>query len=79
MNASKDRLKDKVIDRVNTMSLDKLENIDKFIDELENNEHSRRKILSFAGAWKDMDEETFHDLTKHLHINRQKGSKRIYG
>lgn len=79
MNASKDRLKDKVIDRVNTMSLDKLENIDKFIDELENNEHSRRKILSFAGVWQDIDEETFQDLTKHLHVNRQKGSRRIYG
>lgn len=77
MKGTKDKLKDRIINRINFLSRDKLKNIDEFIDKLENEKHSKQKILSFAGVWKDLDEETFQNLTENLHANRQKGSERI--
>jgi hypothetical protein len=79
MTTTDNNLRDKVIHRINSLSRDKLENVDEYIDLLEGSEQSKQKILSSAGVWKDMDEDTFQSLTVHLHANRQQGSKRIYG
>lgn len=62
---------------MNSLSRDQLKDVDAFIDQLENGKHAKQKILSFAGAWKDLDEETFQDLTENLPAKRQKGSERI--
>lgn len=79
MTTTDNNLRDKLIHRINSLSRDKLENIDEYIDLLEGSEQSKQKILSSAGVWKDMDEDIFQSLTVHLHANRQQGSKRIYG
>jgi len=77
MKDTNNKLKDKIIKRIDSLSQDKLKNIDEFIDKLEKEKASKEKILSFAGAWKDLDEETFQDLTENLHSKRQKGNERI--
>ncbi len=77
MKVTKDKLKDKIINRINSLSRDKLKNIDEFIDKLEIEHHSKQKVLSFAGMWKDLDDETFQDLTEHLHTKRKRGNERI--
>lgn len=79
MTATDNNLREKVIHRISSLSQDKLENVVKYIDKLEGTEQCKQKILSSAGIWKDMDEDTFQSLTEHLHANRQMGSKRIYG
>lgn len=77
MNTSSEELKVKIIERINTLSTDKLKNVDEFINQLEVETDHTQKTLSFAGAWKDMDEELFKDLTDKLHTNRQEGEDRI--
>ena len=72
-----DTLKDKIIRRIHTLSPEKLKEVDQFIDHLENHKNSKQKILSYAGAWKDLNEEVFLSLTEALHDNRKKGSKRM--
>jgi hypothetical protein len=77
MKVTKDKLKDKIINRINSLSRDKLKNIDEFIDKLENERHSKQEVLTYAGVWKDLEEETFQDLTEHLHAKRKRGNERI--
>ena len=52
-----DTLKDKIIRRIDELSPEKLKEVDQFIDHLENHRNSKQKILSFSGAWKDLNEE----------------------
>jgi len=72
-----DKLKDKIISRISRMNRNRLQYIDKYIDQLEEMNKKRQAILSFAGAWKDIDEEVFKDFTDHLHSNRTLGNERI--
>jgi hypothetical protein len=77
MRITKDKLKDKIINRISSMSRDRLKNIDEYIDQLEQKNKKKQEILSFAGSWKDIDEEVFNDFTDHLHANRTLGNDRI--
>jgi len=79
MTTTDNHLRDKIIHRINSLSQDKLENVNEYIDMLEGTEQCKQKILSSAGIWKDIDEDVFQSLTVNLHANRQQGSKRIYG
>ncbi len=79
MTTTENNLRDKIINRISSLAQDKLQNVDEYIDMLEGTEKCKQKILSSAGIWKDMDDDTFQSLTVHLHANRQQGSKRIYG
>ncbi|MGD1894337.1 MAG: hypothetical protein ACFB15_27535 [Cyclobacteriaceae bacterium] len=79
MSTTENNLRDKIINRISSLAQDKLQNVDEYIDMLEGTEKCKQKILSSAGIWKDMDDDTFQSLTVHLHANRQQGSKRIYG
>lgn len=72
MKVPKEKLKDKIIHRVRTLNREQLENIDAYIDQLKEGKNAKHKILSFAGAWKDLDEDTFQDLTENLQANRKK-------
>jgi len=47
------------------------------ITNLEQDKNIKKKTLSFAGAWKDIDDSVFDDLTKNLINNRRKNRKRI--
>lgn len=72
-----DTLKDQIIHRIHSLSPEKLKELDQFIDLLEHHKNSKQEILSFAGAWKDLNQDVFRSLTQDLHHNRKKGSKRI--
>jgi len=45
------------------------------ITNLEQDKNIKKKTLSFAGAWKDIDDSVFDDLTKHLIENRRENSR----
>ncbi len=77
MRVTKDKLKDKIINRISSMSRERLKNIDEYIDQLEEKNKKKQEILSFAGSWKDIDKEVFNDLTDRLQENRILGTDRI--
>lgn len=77
MAETKNKIKNKLIKRINSMSSDKLKNLEDFMNQLESEKNTRDEIISFAGALKNMDPEFFRDLTDDLHSNRKAGPDRI--
>ncbi|MBN2135614.1 MAG: hypothetical protein JW737_07790 [Acidobacteria bacterium] len=69
----KNKIKDTLIKRINSLSRDKLKNLEDFINQLESEKNTRDEILSFAGSLKNMDMDFFKDLTDDLHVNRETG------
>ncbi len=78
MKATEDKLKERIIERINSMSGANLKSLDEFIDGMGIGRQSKDVTLSFSGKWKDMDEEIFQDLTENLQTRRLKGKGRIY-
>ncbi len=75
--ATKDKLRQKLIKKINSLPEDELGYLDKFIVELENNIMSNSEILSFSGIFNDLDVEVFNDLTINLHNKRMQETQRI--
>ncbi len=65
------KLKKEIIKRIESTSDENLIALLDFIKELEG-KSKKEKILSFAGIWKDMDDDLFDDLTTNLHKKRSK-------
>ncbi|MDZ4845905.1 MAG: hypothetical protein SH857_10190 [Chitinophagales bacterium] len=70
------KIKSSIINRLDKISQRKLKDVLHFIEKLENSSSDKSDILSFAGSWKEMDDSTFNDLTKHLHKRRKANTTR---
>ena len=58
-------IKNEIINQIDNISDDMLLELLSFVKQL--SEKSRKeRILSFAGIWKDLDDEIFDDLSKNL-------------
>ena len=73
---TENRIRSQIIQQLNKMSTKKLKEIQKFLGELEENE-TQSKVLSYAGAWSDIDDSAMEDLTVNLIANRQKNQRRF--
>lgn len=69
--------RNQIIRRIQRISPDKIKKLQDFIDKLEENTPSKKKVLSYAGAWSDIDEDLFNDLTENLISKRQKNKRRF--
>ena len=69
--------RNQIIRRIQRISPDKIKRLQDFIDKLEENTSSKKKVLSYAGAWSDIDEDLFNDLTENLISKRQKNKRRF--
>lgn len=69
--------RNQILRRISRIPKDKLKELDEYIAKLEHEVGRDNKTLSFAGAWKDMDESILDDFTKRLISNRQKNRRRI--
>ena len=58
---------------------DKLDEIDKFLSNIDKNTPQKSKNLSYAGSWKNIDKSVFDDLTKNLINNRERNRRRFDG
>jgi hypothetical protein len=70
-------LRQKVIGKIKRLSGDKLDSVDRYIDQLENKINSSSEIIHFSGVFKDLDKEVMEDLTTKLHQRRLRGTSRI--
>jgi hypothetical protein len=68
----KNRLRNNLIRKIQQLSTDKLTEISNQLSKIENQFKSKDKTLKLAGAWKDIDENLFIDLTERLQSNRAK-------
>jgi DNA-directed RNA polymerase subunit F len=69
--------KTQILRRIQKLPPDKIKELHEFMDKLEQESPKKSKILSYAGAWSDMDESTLDDLTENLISRRQKNMRRF--
>lgn len=69
--------RNQILRRIGRIPKDKLKELDEYISKLEHDVGKNNRTLSFAGAWKDIDESVFDELTEKLITNRQKNRRRI--
>lgn len=67
-------LKSNIVKRLNKFSKKKLEDVLRFLDKIEDTENRRENIMSFAGSWSLVEQNTFDDFTRHL-LKRRKANK----
>jgi len=63
----KKKLRNNLIRQIQQLSTAKLNEITKALSKIERQFKSKDKTLALAGAWKDLDNDTFNELTKKLH------------
>lgn len=68
----KKELRNNLISRIQQLSTDKLTELSNLLTKVENQLKSKDKTLQLAGAWKDLADDIFIDLTEKLHGNRSK-------
>jgi len=71
------QIRHQIFRRVSRIPKEKLKELDEFLSKLEDSFGKKNKVLSFAGAWKDIDDDVFSELTDKLVDNRSKNRKRI--
>ena len=69
--------RNQILRRISKIPKDKLKELDDCVSRLEQEIGKKSANLSFAGAWKDIDDAAFDDLTTDLISNRQKNRRRI--
>ncbi len=71
------QIRDQLIRRIQRIRADKLRQLEEYAAKLEENINNKEKILSFAGAWEDIDDDLFNDFTDKLITRRQSNKRRI--
>ena len=69
--------RNQILKRISRIPTDRLKELEDYVSKLEQENNNKKKTLSFAGAWKDIDNSVFDDLTNNLINKRQKNRQRI--
>lgn len=67
---TKNRLRNSLVRKLQLLSADKLTEINNLLSQIENQFGSKDKTLNLGGAWKDLDNSLFSEMTEKLHDNR---------
>lgn len=68
--------RNRILKRISQIPKEKLKELDEYISNLEKKISNKTKTLSLAGAWKNIDDTLFNDLTSNLINNRSKNKRR---
>lgn len=71
------QIRNQLLRKIQKIPNDKLKELNDYIAKLEGEPEKKSKVLSFAGAWSDIDNSVFQDLTENLINNRQRNKRRI--
>jgi len=71
------QIRNQIIRQIQRIPPDKLKELEDFISKLDQNIDKKAKILSFAGAWLNIDDSVFNELTDNLINERQKNKRRF--
>jgi hypothetical protein len=70
------QIRRQLLQRIQRIPSNKLNELNEFVLKLEQTSSNKDKILSFAGAWKNLDTDAFFELTENLLSNRQLNKRR---
>jgi hypothetical protein len=70
------QIRSQLIRRIQKMPSGKLNELNELVSKLEQTTSTKDKNLSFAGAWSNLDADTFNNLTENLVGNRQRNQRR---
>ena len=69
--------RNQILRKIQNMPPDKLKKLQDYVNKLEKETPRKRKVLSYAGAWNDIDDSTLKDLTDNI-ISRRTRNKRRF-
>jgi hypothetical protein len=69
--------RNQILKRINKMSSDKLEDLEKYVSKLEQETDKKSNSILYAGAWKDIEDSVFEDFTTNLINKRRNNRQRI--
>jgi hypothetical protein len=72
--ATKEKLRNSIINKIKKLSDDKLHNLDSYVDDLESQKSPEKSPLSFSGIFKELE---LKELTNELHKSRKDNNERI--
>ena len=70
-------LKERLKRRIDSLAEDKLNDVSQYLESLEIG-NNQGKLLTFAGSWNDLDDETFNELTNQLEDRRKNNRTRFF-
>ncbi|MBE0638479.1 MAG: hypothetical protein IH598_08165 [Bacteroidales bacterium] len=70
------KIRKQILRRIERMPEEQLMELDKILKKLELEKTKKDRILSYAGAWKDMDDAIFRAFTGELITRRQENKRR---
>jgi hypothetical protein len=71
------KIRSRILRKIQRIPSNRLKEIDDFVSQLESSTNKKEKNLSFAGAWKNIDDSTLEELTDNLIKKRQQNKRRI--
>lgn len=71
------QIRSKLLRKIQRIPSNRLKEIDDFISLMESSTNKKDKNISFAGAWVNIDDSVFVNLTDNLIENREKNKRRI--
>ncbi|MCF7886691.1 MAG: hypothetical protein K9M80_09365 [Candidatus Marinimicrobia bacterium] len=69
----------RILRKIYQIHSDKLNEIEEFLSHIDKRPHKKSQNLSYAGAWKNIDDTVLKDLTENLIPNRQRNRRRFDG
>jgi len=70
-------LKERLKRRIDNLAEDKLNDVSQYLESLEIG-NNKGKLLTFAGSWNDLGDETFNELTNQLEDRRKNNRTRFF-
>jgi hypothetical protein len=70
------QIRSEILRRIQRIPSNRLIELNEFVSKLEQTSSNKDKILSFAGAWENLDAKAFDELTENLISNRQRNKRR---
>jgi hypothetical protein len=71
------KIRNQILSRIKNIPGEHLSRIDKYLKKLESGNTRKKRILSYAGTWKDMDDDVLHQFTDELISRRKKNTRRF--
>lgn len=70
------QIRNQILRRIQRIPGDKLKDLSDYVAKLEQNINKKEKILSYAGAWENMDDSVFEELTEKIISRRERNKRR---
>ncbi len=71
------QIRNRILRKIQRIPADRLKELEVFVSKLEETTNKKEKNLSFAGAWKNIDDNLFNELTENLLDRRRRNKRRI--